>query len=99
MRLLFIFMQNPWQGLVWWVGGVFNGGTVCRRRLLQQGKFEGYGSHAIILVLELKFSLYLEGSRLLDSILSRAKAWDKFDLKRPEPSQYRAFCPKTLGTK
>ena len=28
MRLLFTFMQNPWQGLVWWV----DGGTVCRRR-------------------------------------------------------------------
>jgi len=24
---------------------IFNGGTVCRRRPLQQGKFEGYGSH------------------------------------------------------
>jgi len=32
-----MFMQNPWQCLVWWVVGVFNGGTVCRRRLLQQG--------------------------------------------------------------
>ena len=32
-----MFKQNPWQCLVWWVVGVFNGGTVCRRRLLQQG--------------------------------------------------------------
>jgi len=40
-------MQNPWQGLVWRVAGVlngFNGDTICRRRPLQQGKFEGYGS-------------------------------------------------------
>ena len=30
-------MQNPWQGLVWRVAGVFNGDTICRRRLLKQG--------------------------------------------------------------
>ena len=48
MRLLFIFMQNPWQCLVWWVDGGFNGGTVCRRRLLQQGYIRGYGSHIYI---------------------------------------------------
>ena len=40
----------------------------------------------------------LYSSRLLDSILSRAKARDKFDLKRPEPSRYRAFCPKIYST-
>ena len=27
-----MFMQNPWQCLVWWVDGGFNGDTVCRRR-------------------------------------------------------------------
>ena len=43
-----MFMQNPWQCLVWWVDGGFNGGTVCRRRPLQQGKFEGYGSQLSI---------------------------------------------------
>jgi len=40
-------MQNPWQGLVWRVAGVlngFNGDTICRRRLLQQGYIRGYGS-------------------------------------------------------
>ena len=44
MRLLFMFMQNPWQCLVWWVDGGFNGDT------LQQGKFEGYGSQYCISV-------------------------------------------------
>ena len=44
MRLLFTFMQNPWQCLVWWVDRGFNGGKVYRRRPLQQGYIRGYGS-------------------------------------------------------
>ena len=49
MRLLFTFNAKSLArfGLV---SGrsIFNGGTVCRRRPLQQGKFEGYGSQYTI---------------------------------------------------
>ena len=49
MRLLFTFNAKSLArfGLVSgrrYSTEVFNGGTVCQRRPLQQGKFEGYGS-------------------------------------------------------
>ena len=32
-----MFMQNPWQWLVWGGDGGFNGDTVCRRRPYNRG--------------------------------------------------------------
>ena len=59
MRLLFIFMQNPWQCLVWWVDVGFNGGTVYRRRPLQQGYIRGYGTQQDVVSNLTAYATYL----------------------------------------
>ena len=48
MRLLFTFMQNPWQGLVWGVDGGIQRRYSLSKTTLQQGKFEGYGSQTYL---------------------------------------------------